>query len=208
MLKILIERYPEFVNMTEELVLAVDLMEMTYINGGKILVCGNGGSSADCEHIVGELMKGFLLKRPLTNEEKSCFEKVTGISNDFTQKLQRAVPAISLPSQCAVLSAFINDVEPDMAYAQLTFGYGTYRDLLIGISTSGRSANVVNAVKTAKAVGMKTIGMTGEKESPLSNLCDCTLKAPSSETYRIQEYHLPMYHYMCAELEKRLFGEE
>lgn len=206
MIEELLERYPKLTDMKNELEKAVDMLMETYKNGGKILVCGNGGSCADAEHIVGELMKGFLSKRELTDEETATFNGIADNPDDFAAKLQRAIPAISLPSQCAVLSAFINDVEPDMAYAQLTFGYGKKEDLFIGISTSGNSANVVNAAIAARARGIKTIAMTGKCDSRLSELCECVLKAPETETFKIQEYHLPMYHYVCAEAEKRIFG--
>ena len=175
---------------------ALDLMIETYKNGGKVLVCGNGGSAADSEHIVGELMKGFMLKRCVNDER---------IPQSLRAGLQGALPAISLPSQTAVLSAFINDVEPDMMYAQLVYGYANENDLVIGISTSGNSKNVVNAVEVAKCVGAKTLAFTGAKESRLSELCDVTIKVPETETCKVQELHLPVYHYLCAELEKIFF---
>lgn len=202
----LLIRYPKLTEIKTELEKAVDMLVQTYENGGKVLICGNGGSCADSDHIVGELMKGFLSERKLTQKEIESFNGIADNPNEYALKLQRAIPAISLPSQTAVLSAFINDVEPDMVYAQMTFGYGKKEDLFIGISTSGNSANVVNAAITARAVGMKTIAMTGKSDSKLSKLCECILKAPETETYKIQEYHLPMYHYLCAEAEKRIFG--
>ena len=179
----LFERYPKLLSIEASINEALSLMIETYKSGGKILVCGNGGSAADSEHIVGELMKGFLLKRPVTDNR---------IPEDLRQNLQGSLPAISLPSQSAIQSAFINDVKPDMVYAQLVYGYGNKNDLLIGISTSGNSKNVVNAVRVANAIGVKTISMTGEKESKLSEISTVTIKAPSCETYKIQEYHLPM----------------
>ncbi len=205
MINELMQRYPELTGMKDNLEKTVSMMVDTYNKGGKILVCGNGGSCADAEHIVGELMKGFLSKRKLTQEECKMFEGYAENPETFAKNLQRAVPAISLPSQCAILSAYINDVEPDMAYAQMTFGYGRKEDLLIGISTSGNSSNVVNAVIAAKAIGMKTVGMTGCKDSKLSKLCDVTLRSPETETFKVQEHHLPMYHYLCAQTEKILF---
>ena len=122
-------------------------------------------------------------------------------------KLQGALPAISLPSQCAILSAFINDVEPDMMYAQLVYGYAKENDLVIGLSTSGNSKNIVNAAKVAKCVGAKMLSLTGEKESRLSEISDVTVRVPETETYKVQELHLPVYHYLCAEAEKALFPE-
>ena len=161
------------------------------------MLCGNGGSCSDCEHIVGELMKGFLSMRPVTDER---------IPEKLRKNLQGSLPAISLPSQSAILSAFCNDVEPSMMYAQMVYGYATEKDLLIGLSTSGNSKNVVNAVEVAKAVGAKTMAMTGQRDSKLSAICDVTIQVPETETYKIQELHLPVYHYLCAEVERVLFG--
>ena len=192
----LVKRYPELEKCLVDIKKTVDLMIETYENGGKILICGNGGSCADCEHIVGELMKGFLLKREVSDER---------IPDDIRGKLQGALPAISLPSQTAVLSAYINDVDPEMMYAQMLYGYARENDLFIGLSTTGNSKNVVNAAKVAKALNIKTVAMTGEKESKLSDICDVTIKAPATETYKIQELHLPVYHYLCVEVEKRFF---
>ena len=196
MLNDLIKRYPALNEIRCDIKNAVELMLECYNNKGKILVCGNGGSAADCEHIVGELMKGFMSKRLLTDEK---------IPEELRNNLQGSLPAISLPSQSAIISAFANDVEPDFVYAQLTYGYANKNDLLIGISTSGNSKNIVNAVKVAKAIGVKTMALTGKNESELSKLCDVTIKAPETETYKIQEYHLPIYHYLCAEIENKLF---
>ena len=193
----LLKRYPSLEVCKEDIENALKLMIDTYKNGGKVLVCGNGGSAADSEHIVGELMKGFMLMRPVTDER---------IPEHLRSGLQGALPAISLPSQSAILSAFINDVDPDMMYAQLVYGYARENDLVIGLSTSGNSKNVVNALEVAKCVGAKTLAMTGEKESKLSELCDVTIKVPETETYKIQELHLPVYHYICAEVEKKSFG--
>lgn len=196
MINELISRYPALDSIKTEIVKAKDLIIETYKNDGKILVCGNGGSAADSEHIVGELMKGFLLKRPVTDER---------IPQRIREKLQGGLPAISLPSQSAVLSAFVNDVEAEMLYAQLVYGYARKNDIVIGISTSGNSKNIVNAVETANAIGVTTIALTGKNESRLSELSDVTIKAPETETYKVQELHLPIYHYLCAETEKYFF---
>ena len=195
----LLQRYPELEACIDDVDRAGKIIKDTYKNGGKILVCGNGGSAADCEHIVGELMKGFLLKRTVEDE---C------IPEDLRKNLQGALPAISLPSQSAILSAFANDVEPDMVYAQLVYGYANENDLLIAITTSGNSKNIVYSARVAKAKGAKVLGFTGAKESNLSEIADVTIKAPETETYKIQEYHLPIYHYLCAEVEKHFFAEE
>ncbi len=203
----LMERYPQLGAIKAEIEKAADMMYETYKNGGKILICGNGGSCSDSDHIVGELMKGFLLKRPVKGDEIKNFEGLCDDAEGFAKGLQGAIPAISLPAQTAILSAFINDVDPEMMYAQLAYGYADEKDLLIGLSTSGNSKNIVNAVIAAKAKGAKAIAMTGEKESRLSELSDVTLKVPETETYKIQELHLPVYHYLCAEVEKRAFEE-
>lgn len=194
----LIKRYPALKTCEDKIAKALQLVISTYEQGGKILVCGNGGSAADSEHIVGELMKGFRLKRPVIDDR---------IPEDLRANLQGALPAISLPSQISVLSAFINDVDPQMLYAQLVYGYATEKDLLIGISTSGNSKNIVNAARVAKALGAKTVALTGQKESKLSSLCDVTVNVPSNETFEIQEYHLPVYHYLCARAESHFFTE-
>ncbi len=193
----LIERYPILSQCRESIAAALKLMIETYKNGGKVLVCGNGGSAADSEHIVGELMKGFLSHRKVSDDR---------IPKSLSKYLQGALPAISLPSQCAILSAFINDVEPDMMYAQLVYGYAREGDLVIGLSTSGNSSNIVNAVEVAKCVGARTLALTGEKESKLSDMATVTIRVPETETYKVQELHLPVYHYLCAETEKEMFG--
>ena len=197
-MKELFTRYPALSVCEQDIQKALRLIIDTYENGGKVLVCGNGGSAADREHIVGELMKGFLKKRPVTDER---------IPEDLQKKLQGSLPAISLPSQCAILSAFINDVAPENAYAQLVYGYAKEHDLLIGISTSGNSENVVNAVRVAKALNIRTISLTGARESKLSELSDVTVRVPETETYKVQELHLPVYHYLCAACEEHFFDE-
>ena len=194
----LLERYPALKSCEQDVEKALDLIITTYKNGGKVLVCGNGGSAADSEHIVGELMKGFMLKREVEDER---------ISEHLRKNLQGALPAISLPSQSAILSAFINDVEPEMMFAQLVYGYGKENDLLICLSTSGNSKNCVNAAEVAKGIGVKVLSMTGEKESKLSEISDCSIKVPETETFKVQEYHLPVYHYLCAETEQHFFNK-
>lgn len=192
----LIKRYPQLNCCKTDLEAAVQLLLDTYSQGGKVLVCGNGGSAADSEHIVGELMKGFLSRRVVTDAR---------VPPDLRHDLQGALPAISLPSQCAILSAFINDVAPEMMYAQLVYGYAGENDLLIGLSTSGNSQNIVNAVRIAKALGIRTLSLTGENESKLSELSNVMIRVPETQTYKIQELHLPVYHYLCAEVERRIF---
>ena len=193
----LIKRYPQLKECAESIGKALDLIIDTYENGGKILLCGNGGSAADCEHIAGELLKGFMMKREVSDER---------IPNELREKLQGGLPAISLVSQSGILTAFANDVDPSMMYAQLVYAYARENDLLVALSTSGNSGNVVNAVKTAKAIGIPVISLTGEKESLMSELSDVTIRVPEHETYKVQELHLPVYHYLCAEAEKYFFG--
>ena len=202
----LISRYPQLSTAREAIESTAEAMFETYKCGGKILVCGNGGSAADSDHIAGELLKGFLSKRPMTASEKAAFESALGANaQKYTDKLQRGVPVISLPSQSAVLTAYANDVDPSLIYAQLVFAYAKKGDLLIAISTSGNSSNVVCAAETAKALGIKTVALTGAKESKLSKLCDVTIRVPETETFKVQELHLPVYHCLCAALEEKLF---
>lgn len=193
----LLEKYPTLSKCKTDIEKALELICETYKKGGKVLVCGNGGSCADSDHIVGELMKSFLLKREVTDER---------IDEGLRRNLHGALPAISLTSQTAILSAFINDVDPSMMYAQMVYGYGQENDLFIGLSTSGNSNNVVQAAKVAKAISIKTVALTGSAESKLSEICDVTIKAPETETYKVQELHLPIYHYLCKETEKAFWS--
>ncbi len=204
-MKELISRYPQLSDCAEKITKAVNFIVDGYFSEGKVLVCGNGGSAADSEHIVGELMKGFMSKRTLTEEERESLKNAGDESMaDF---LQRGIPAISLPSQIGVLSAFVNDVKPENIYAQLMFAYGTPNDTAICISTSGNSANVVNAAVAAKAKGVKVVALVGGKECKLDKIADVCIHVPETETYKVQELHLPVYHYICAEVERQLFGE-
>ena len=206
----LFQRYPELRACEADIDCALKLITETYEKGGKILICGNGGSCSDAQHIVGELMKGFLLKRPMTEAQKNAFDAALGAeeAEAFASRLQRGLPAISLDSQSALFTAYANDADADYVYAQAVFGYGKPEDLLIGISTSGNSKNVVLAMKTAKALGIRGISLTGAKESKLSVLSDVTIRVPETETFKVQELHLPVYHYLCAATEEYFFGEE
>lgn len=204
----LLDRYPILKECKCHIEKAIDIIETTYFSGGKVMLCGNGGSCADCDHIVGELMKGFRLKRSLADFEKAVLESMGKEGNELAQQLQKAVPAISLAAQPGINSAFCNDVNSKMAYAQLAFGYGKEEDCLICLSTSGNSENIVYAALAAKAKGIKTIALTGAKSSRLSEICDVTVKVPEAETYKVQELHLPICHYICAKVEEDLFGGE
>ena len=208
-LQTLLTRYPQLLSCRADIEKAEAMMLETYRRGGKILLCGNGGSAADCNHIAGELLKGFLEKRPMTDTQASAFRAALGDRADaHIVSLQRGIPVISLPSQSAVLTAFANDVDAEMMFAQLVFAYAASNDLLIAISTSGDSKNVVRAAEAAKALGIRSLALTGAKESKLSALCDCTVRVPETETYKVQEMHLPIYHELCAAMEAALFGEE
>ena len=203
----LLQRYPQLEVCRADIESAMDLLRNMYAAGGKLLCCGNGGSSADCEHIVGELMKSFLIHRPMTPEVKGALESLFPEEADkFYACMQRGIPAISLPSQVAVLSAYVNDVDPEFFYAQLVQGYGRVGDAVLCISTSGNSKNVVRAAQMAKALGLKTLALTGSRNSKLLEICDVTVQVPETETFKIQELHLPVYHYLCAQLEEELFG--
>ena len=188
---------------------AQDLLVNTYRRGGKLLLCGNGGSCADCDHITGELLKGFLSLREM--ETKDRFRIINALPEEdpdvslLCNKLQGGLPAISLPAQTALISAFSNDVDGSLVYAQLVWALGQEGDTLVCLSTSGNSRNVVLAAKAARAKGMKVLALTGERDSKLSELADVTVKAPSTETFRVQEYHLPIYHYLCAKIEEEFF---
>jgi len=187
---------------------AYELCEKCYSEGGKLMTCGNGGSAADAEHIVGELMKGFVLQRPIPKDEIDKLEELFGAEGkDLGEKLQGSMPAIALTGGLSLTTAFANDVAPENGFAQQLYGYGKAGDVLIALSTSGNSKNVIQAVRVAKLKGVKTVAITGEKESKLSALCDVTIKMPSTKTYRIQEYTLPVYHVLCAMLEARFFNE-
>ena len=201
----LIKKYPSLLSCEKDIKAAYELLFNCYKNSGKVLVCGNGGSAADSEHIVGELMKGFHLPRRLTDKEKSSFSRFPD-GEKIANGLQKGLPAISLVSHTGLMTAFLNDCAPELLFAQQVYGYMKASDVLIGLSTSGNSENVVNACITAKALKGKAIAITGEKESKLSEICDVTIKLPSYDTAEIQEYTLPVYHCICAMLEEEFFG--
>lgn len=201
----LINRYPELKSVENDILSAYRIAETAYKNGKKLFVCGNGGSASDSEHIVGELMKKFRKQRKI---DEKIYDNL-GLFGDEGKKLQKtlegALPAISLTSHIALTTAFSNDKEPSAVFAQQLYGLANDGDVLIAISTSGNSENCVLATITAKAKGLKTIALTGEKESKLSGLCDVTVKVPETETFKVQELHLPVYHALCAMLEEEFF---
>jgi D-sedoheptulose 7-phosphate isomerase len=183
-----------------------EILLKAYDNGGKVLICGNGGSCADGDHIVGELMKGFLLKRPLGKEIKDRFEQYYGVEGAaMSEKLQCGLPAISLNAHSSLMSAFSNDVDSQLIYAQQVMGYASKGDVVIGISSSGNSANVIYALMAAKVAGAISIGLTGRDGGRIGKIADYSLIVPERETYRIQEYHLAIYHLICAYVESEKF---
>ena len=206
-INLLVERYPSLDFVKDDIVAAYLLMEETYENGGKLLVAGNGGSAADAEHIVGELMKGFKLSRKLEADfaEQLVAENVE-LGGVLAENLQGALPAIALDGHPALSTAYINDCEPLLCFAQQINGYGKPGDVFLGISTSGNSKNMLFAATTAHAKGMKVIGLTGAKDSKLMDMSDVCIKAPQTETYMIQELHLPIYHCLCLMLEDKFFA--
>jgi len=201
----LYQNYPELEPMNDKIKQALDELTACFAGGGKLLLCGNGGSCADCEHIAGELMKGYLLKRPLTAEEKQALQ-AAGDTGALAQKLQRGLPSLVLTGLPALSSAFLNDVDGSMIYAQQAFAYARKGDVMIGISTSGNARNVCMAAIAVKARGGRVIGFTGEGGGTLAQYADILLNVPVTETYRVQELHLPLYHALCAEVEDAMFG--
>lgn len=175
----------------------------------KLLVAGNGGSAADAEHIVGELMKGFKLpRRPKTDFAEKLMAENQELGAVLAENLQGALPAIALDGHPALSTAYMNDCEPLLCFAQQVNGYGKAGDVFLGISTSGNSKNVLYAATTAHAKGMKVIGLTGAKDSKLKDMSDVCIKAPQTETYMIQELHLPIYHCLCLMLEDKFFDND
>lgn len=207
-LELLLQRYPRLKCCENDIADAYKLLELTYAQGGKVLACGNGGSASDASHIVGELMKSFVLKRSVGGAREKLFDALAPADAQYLyDNLQGALPAISLHGEQALVSAYANDVAADMVFAQQVFGYGRAGDSLIAISTSGNSANVLRAVQASKALGIRTIGLTGQKEGGLAPLCDACICVPEHETFKIQELHLPVYHTLCLMLEERFFGD-
>ena len=200
----LTERYPALSQIKADIESAVAKIVESYKNGGKVLLCGNGGSASDSDHVAGEFLKGFLMKREPKGEELKRLSESLG---DDAVKLQRGIPAIPLPQLSGVLSAFANDVDPSLVYAQLVYALGNEKDVLMAFSTSGNSVNTVKAAKSAKAKGMFVISLTGAGGGKLLSDSDICLRAPECETFKVQEYHLPIYHAICAEVEYELFGE-
>ena len=204
----LIERYPKLNVCRDDIMTAYELLEAAYNNGRKLLVCGNGGSASDSEHIVGELMKEFKLKRKVYSDQAAALKEIDPeLGQVLADNLQGALPAICLTGHSSLTTAFMNDANADLVFAQQVNGYGRPGDVFLGISTSGNSKNVLYAAVNAKAKGLKVIGLTGAKENKLMKYADVCIRVPETETYKIQEYHLPVYHCLCLMLEDHFFGE-
>ena len=204
---LLLDRYPVLESIRENIIEAYLIMEECYLNGGKLLIAVNGGSAADAEHIAGELMKRFKILRPVSSEYA---EKLVAVDAErgsaLAKNLECSLMAIPLVAHEALTTAYINDVDGLGVFAQQLFGYGRKGDVFLGISTSGNSKNVMNATVVARASGIKVIGLTGAKGGELADVSDVAVKVPETETYMIQELHLPIYHCWCLMLEDRFFG--
>lgn len=205
----LIERYPKLLICRESIQEAYDILKKAYTNGRKLLVCGNGGSASDSEHIVGELMKEFKLKREVYKDQAEAMKQIDPeLGSILAEHLQGALPAITLTGHSSLTTAFMNDCLPELIFAQQVNGYGKPNDVFLGISTSGNSRNVLFAAVAAKSRGMKVLGLTGCHPCRLAQLADVCIQVPETETYRIQELHLPVYHCLCMMLEEHFFGKE
>ena len=204
----LVSCYPVLESCRADIQNAYFLIEQSYTKGGKLLICGNGGSAADAEHIVGELMKSFVLERKIdTDLQKKLCAVDSEMGAVLAEHLQGAMPAIALDGHFALSTAYANDCQPLLCFAQQVNGFGKPGDVFFGITTSGDSKNVLYAATVAKAKGMKVIGLTGERESKLSSMADVCIRVPRQETYQVQELHLPVYHTLCLMLEERFFGK-
>lgn len=205
---LLLERYPVLAVCKQDIIDAYLILEECYENGGKLLVAGNGGSAADSEHIAGELMKRFKIQRPVSKEYA---EKLIEIDSErgpgLARNLEQSLMAIPLVAHEALTTAYINDVDGLGVFAQQLMGFGKEGDVFLGISTSGNSKNVMNATVVARASGLKVIGLTGATGGQLAEVSNVAIKVPETETYMIQELHLPVYHCLCLMLEDRFFGE-
>ena len=203
----LVDRYPALEEQRDNILNAYELLKETYASNKKVLIAGNGGSASDSNHIVGELMKSFEKKRKIDQNVYSEICKNEQYGSLIADSLQATLRTISLNNHESLNTAFLNDVNPYIIFAQQVYGYGDKDDVFWGISTSGNSKNIVMAAITAKAKGMKVIGLTGSKDNDLEKIADVTIKAPDTRTFKIQEFHLPIYHCLCLMLEEYFFGE-
>ncbi len=205
-IKDLIERYPTLSSCETDIRAAYTILEKSFAEGGKLLIAGNGGSAADSDHISGELLKSFVLKR---TPEQAFLKKLVEIDSEtgvyLADKLQGSLPAIPLTTHTALMTASLNDVDGNVLFAQQVMGYGKQEDVFLGISTSGNSKDVIYAMVVAKAKGLKTIALTGKDGGKLKHIADASIVVPQTETYKIQELHLPVYHALCLQIEERFF---
>jgi phosphoheptose isomerase len=202
----LIQKYPELKKCREEVGAAFDILKDSFQAGGKLLICGNGGSASDSEHIVGELMKGYRLRREIMAELRENLERDLQQDGTFlADRLQRALPAISLASHTSLMTAISNDIGAEMVFAQQVYGIGGAGDVLMGISTSGKARNVIYAFQVARTLGLKNVGLTGASSEEMDAVCDVVVHIPRSETYEVQEGHVAVYHAICGMLEEEFF---
>ena len=215
---LLTERYPQLKPIGDQIEAAYKILETCYEQGGKLLIAGNGGSCADAEHIVGELMKGFVKRRRVSKEEQALLEQAgmqisqdsqleENLGTELAECLQGGLPAIALTGHNGLSTAFLNDVNGEMIYAQQITGFGKQGDVFLGITTSGNSENIMYAAVAARAKGMKVLGLTGRDGGRLKGICDAAVVVPENETYKIQELHLPIYHALCLMLEEHFFNQ-
>lgn len=197
---LMIQRHPELDCIKKSVNEAYEIIKNAYLQKKKLLICGNGGSASDSLHIVGELMKGFRLRRPISEKDREAL-------GDLAFDLQGALPAIALSCEMSLITAFGNDINPEMIYAQQVYGYGVAGDVFLGISTSGNSQNVLKAAETARKRGLRTIGLTGMTGGKMNNLVDVCIKVPQSDTAFIQEEHIVVYHTLCSMLEAYFFDD-
>ena len=207
LLETLIARYPDLAPCVPDIQAAFELLAASFRTGGKLLICGNGGSAADSEHIVGELMKGYLCRRPVPAAVRQRLLAAAPADGIYlADHLQGALPAISLVSQTSLLSAFANDVAADMGFAQQVYGYGRAGDVVLGISTSGNARNVIHALQVARALGLHTLGLTGHTGGALLPCCDIAIRVPATVTPEVQEQHVAVYHAVCGLVEEAFFA--
>jgi phosphoheptose isomerase len=201
------EKYPLLNSIRNNIGDAAEMIINCYSIGGKLLVCGNGGSSSDSDHLVGELMKSFELKRPIKEDIAEKLSEVSEMRGKYlAQNLESGLSAISLSSQTALITAICNDIDADLIFAQQVIGYGGNKDVLIAISTSGNSQNILDACITAKAINMKVIGLTGLTGGKMKQYCDILINVPEKRTSYVQELHLPVMHTLCLLIENHFYG--
>lgn len=202
----LVAKYPDLEVCIDDINDALQLLKNSFRSGGKLLICGNGGSASDCEHIVGELMKGFMTRRLLSKDKREVFTQMYGEQGHYlADHLQGALPAISLVSHTSLITAYSNDVASDMIFAQQVYGLGVRGDIVMGISTSGNSRNVLHALQVARVMGLQTIGLTGKSGGLMAEVSDVIIRVPWESTPDVQERHLPIYHVLCMLLEEEFF---